>query len=149
MVQSFCNGEGNNILMRTISDVSSSIPGIPSTAVEKGSTWLAAMIHSSAASGGVFLSFFMKDVAQSYSVSLLGSDMLLSSLTEALDPICQKFNLPSFRNMPPAFKTIVHSGIVWLAVTKQSALAGKLSGSGPIFKLLLKVEDAVTKAFFS
>ena len=138
--------EGNNVFTRLIAELS--VPGVPSTIIEKGSTWLASVIHSAAASGGIFLSFFMKDIAQSYSVSILGSDLLLKSLEEILDPICEKFKFSGYGKVSPFLKTITHSGIVWLAVAKQTALARKLPESGPILKLFLKLENAVTDAFF-
>ena len=138
--------EDNLTLTRFMKDVS--VPGVPSSVLEKGSTWLGSMVHSTAAAGGVYLSFFMKDMAQSYSVSILGSDLLLRSLEEILDPVCKKFQLPSIGRMPPMVKTIVHSGVAWVAVAKQTALAHRLPNNGPIFKLLLKVEDAITGALF-
>ena len=138
--------DGNNIFTRLIADVN--FPSIPSAMVEKGSTWFASMIHSTAASGGLFLSFFMKDVAQAYSVSILGSDLLLKSLEEILDPICVRFKLPRAGNIPPVIKTIAHSGLVWLAVVKQTALARVLPDKGPVLKLLMKLENTMTDTFF-
>lgn len=98
-------------------------------------TWLATSLQAASSSLGVLLSFLLKKTAMTYAACTMGSEILVTQLVQAVDPVLKRMKLPPISASPVATQTL-QTAITAIAVLHQlksavlSAALAKLGGGG-------------------